>query len=39
VEETGVYDLIRGKEHEVYLEYLNVRGPADGDEDEQLMDR
>ncbi|TEB28299.1 glycoside hydrolase [Coprinellus micaceus] len=38
VEETGVYDLIRGKEHEVYLEYLNVRGPADGDEDEQLMD-
>ncbi|TEB18147.1 hypothetical protein FA13DRAFT_1746415 [Coprinellus micaceus] len=38
VEETGVYDLVGGKEHEVYVEYLNVRGPADGDEDEQLMD-
>lgn len=39
VEETGVYDLVAGKEHEVYVEFCNVRGPADGDEDETVMDR
>ncbi|KAF6758454.1 beta-glucosidase [Ephemerocybe angulata] len=38
VEERGVYELKAGKAHEVYVEFVNVRGPADGDEDETLMD-
>ncbi|KAJ2929628.1 hypothetical protein H1R20_g7478, partial [Candolleomyces eurysporus] len=38
VEETGIYDLVAGKEHEVYVEFCNVRGPADRDEDEAVMD-
>nr|AAG59831.1 beta-glucosidase [Volvariella volvacea] len=37
-EETGVYLLKAGKKHEIYVEYCNVRAPADGDEDEAIMD-
>ncbi|KAF5318104.1 hypothetical protein D9619_012049 [Psilocybe cf. subviscida] len=37
-EELGRYPLKAGVAHEIYLEFCNVRGPADGDEDEKLMD-
>ncbi|TFK20101.1 glycoside hydrolase family 3 protein [Coprinopsis marcescibilis] len=39
VEEKGVYPLVAGRKHEVLVELCDVRGPADGDEDETLMDR
>lgn len=38
VEEKGVYPLKAGVKHKVLVEYCDVRGPADGDEDEILMD-
>ena len=34
LEERGSVPLKAGKEHEIYVEFMNVRGPADGDEDE-----
>ncbi|KAG2021328.1 cellulose-binding beta-glucosidase [Coprinopsis cinerea AmutBmut pab1-1] len=37
-EKRGVYPLEAGKNHEIFVEFCNVRGPADGDEDEALMD-
>ncbi|KAL0958191.1 hypothetical protein HGRIS_000354 [Hohenbuehelia grisea] len=37
-EEKGVYPLKANKKHEVVVVFCNVRGPADGDEDEALMD-
>ncbi|KAG8916724.1 hypothetical protein FRC01_002899 [Tulasnella sp. 417] len=36
-EERGVVNLKAGVEHEVYVEFMNVRGPAEGDEDESLL--
>nr|ADX07306.1 putative beta-glucosidase [Flammulina velutipes] len=38
VEEKGVYHLKVGIKHEILVEYCDVRGPADGDEDEIVMD-
>lgn len=37
-EETGSVDLKAGVAHDILVEYVNVRGPADGDEDETLCD-
>ena len=39
VEEKGIYDLKAGVKHDIYVEFCNVRSPADGDEDEAVMDR
>lgn len=38
-EEHGVFNLKAGVQHDIYVEFCNVRGPADGDEDETVMDR
>ncbi|KAG8906251.1 hypothetical protein FRB99_007313 [Tulasnella sp. 403] len=37
VEETGDAQLEASREHELFVEFMNVRGPADGDEDETLL--
>ncbi|KAK7040389.1 hypothetical protein VNI00_009866 [Paramarasmius palmivorus] len=37
-EEHGVYSLKAGVKHEILVEYCNVRAPADGDENEAVMD-
>lgn len=37
-EEKGTTQLKAGVAHEVFVEYCNVRAPADGDEDEAVMD-
>ncbi|KAF9552266.1 glycoside hydrolase family 3 protein [Agrocybe pediades] len=37
-EERGVYELKANTKHDILVEFCNVRGPADGDEDEALMD-
>ncbi|KNZ74982.1 putative beta-glucosidase I [Termitomyces sp. J132] len=37
-EEKGVYQLKANKAHEIFVDFCNVRGPADGDEDEAVMD-
>ncbi|KAJ7100754.1 beta-glucosidase [Mycena belliarum] len=37
-EERGVVNLKAGVRHEIYVEFCNVRGPAEGDEDEMIMD-
>jgi beta-glucosidase len=39
VEEKGVYPLKANTAHSIFVEFCNVRGPADGDEDEAVMDR
>jgi beta-glucosidase len=38
-EEKGIVDLKAGVKHRIYVEFCNVRAPADGDEDEAIMDR
>ncbi|KAF9463435.1 glycoside hydrolase superfamily [Collybia nuda] len=38
VEERGVVSLKANQKHNIFVEYCNVRGPADGDEDEAVMD-
>lgn len=38
-EEKGIVQLKAGIKHRVYVEYCNIRGPADGDENEAVMDR
>lgn len=38
VEEKGIFPIKANTKHEVYVEFCNVRGPADGDEDEAVMD-
>jgi beta-glucosidase len=38
VEERGVFHLQANKSHEIYVEFCNVTAPADGDEDETVMD-
>ncbi|KAF8963765.1 beta-glucosidase [Flammula alnicola] len=37
-EELGRYDLKAGVKHDILVEFCNVRAPADGDEDEAVMD-
>ncbi|KAG6825905.1 hypothetical protein H0H92_001914 [Tricholoma furcatifolium] len=37
-EEKGIYLLKANTSHEVFVDFCNVRGPADGDEDEAVMD-
>ncbi|KAJ3561490.1 hypothetical protein NP233_g10163 [Leucocoprinus birnbaumii] len=37
-EEKGIFELKAGVKHHIYVEFCNVRGPADGDEDEAIMD-
>ncbi|RDB19225.1 putative beta-glucosidase I [Hypsizygus marmoreus] len=37
-EEKGIYPLKANTKHDIYVEFCNVRGPADGDEDEAVMD-
>ncbi|KAG6332919.1 hypothetical protein ID866_6172 [Astraeus odoratus] len=37
-EERGRAELKAGIAHTIFVEYCNVRGPADGDEDEAVMD-
>ncbi|KAJ7070143.1 beta-glucosidase [Mycena amicta] len=37
-EEYGVFNLKAGVEHQILVEFVNVRAPADGDEDEPVMD-
>ncbi|KAI5119584.1 hypothetical protein M0805_006469 [Coniferiporia weirii] len=37
-EEKGTVHLKAGVQHEIHVHYVNVGGPADGDEDEVLMD-
>ena len=38
VEERGVHHLQANRSHEIYVEFSNVTGPADGDEDETVLD-
>ncbi|KIM80042.1 glycoside hydrolase family 3 protein [Piloderma croceum F 1598] len=37
-EEKGVFELKAGTKHNIFVEFCNVRSPADGDEDEAVMD-
>lgn len=37
-EERGVFELKANTKHNVFVEFCNVRSPADGDEDEAVMD-
>ncbi|KAJ7581226.1 beta-glucosidase [Mycena floridula] len=37
-EERGVYQLKANQKHNILVEFCNVRGPADGDEDQSIMD-
>ena len=37
LEEKGTVQLVAKKAHSIYVEFCNVQGPADGDEDERLM--
>ncbi|KAF8888341.1 glycoside hydrolase family 3 protein [Infundibulicybe gibba] len=37
-EEKGVCRLGANQKHNIYVEFCNVRGPADGDEDQAVMD-
>ncbi|KAG6839583.1 hypothetical protein C0991_001270 [Blastosporella zonata] len=37
-EEKGIYQLKANTSHEIFVDFCNVRGPADGDEDESVMD-
>ncbi|EJD06139.1 beta-glucosidase [Fomitiporia mediterranea MF3/22] len=37
-EEKGIFELKAGVSHDIHVHYVNVRGPADEDEDELLMD-
>lgn len=37
-EETGTFELKANTKHDILVEFCNVRSPADGDEDEALMD-
>lgn len=38
VEERGTSHLKANESHEIYVEFCNVTGPADGDEDETVLD-
>ena len=39
VEERGVFPIKANTKHNILVEFCNVRGPADGDEDEAVMTR
>ena len=39
IEEKNTYDLKANTKHDILVEFCNVRGPADGDEDEVAMTR
>ena len=39
VEERGTFHLKNNTKLEILVVFCNVRGPADGDEDEAIMDR
>ena len=39
LEERGTFQLKANTKHEILVVFCNVRGPADGDEDEAIMDR
>ncbi|KAH9483439.1 putative beta-glucosidase I [Psilocybe cubensis] len=38
IEEKGTFEAKAGVKHDILVEFCNVRSPADGDEDEMLMD-
>ena len=38
-EERGTFQLKANTKHEILVVFCNVRGPADGDEDEAVADR
>ena len=38
LEEKGTIQLVAKKAHNIYVEFCNVQGPADGDENETLVD-
>jgi beta-glucosidase len=38
LEERGTVQLVAHKSHSIYVVFCNVRGPADGDDDEVVMD-
>ncbi|THH15309.1 hypothetical protein EW146_g5137 [Bondarzewia mesenterica] len=38
LEERGIVELKANQTHSIFVEFCNVRGPADGDEDEAVMD-
>ena len=38
-EEKGTFQMKANTKHEILVIFCNVRGPADGDEDEVVMDR
>ncbi|KAH9994097.1 glycoside hydrolase family 3 protein [Russula compacta] len=38
LEEKGTVQLKAQKAHKIYVEFSNVQGPADGDEDERVLD-
>lgn len=38
IEERGTYPLKADEKHDIFVDFCNVRGPADGDEDEVVMD-
>jgi beta-glucosidase len=37
VEERGTCSLEANKKHDIFVEFCNVRAPADGDEDQSVM--
>ncbi|KAF8162621.1 beta-glucosidase [Crassisporium funariophilum] len=37
-EEKGTFEMKANTKHDILVEFCNVRGPADGDEDETIMD-
>jgi beta-glucosidase len=38
VEERGTCSLKANKKHDIFVEFCNVHRPADGDEDQSVMD-
>ena len=38
IEEKAVFNCEAGVAHDIHIHFVNVRGPADGDEDEIIMD-
>lgn len=38
LEEKGTVQLVAQKAHKIYVEFCNVQGPAEGDEDERVLD-
>jgi beta-glucosidase len=38
-EERGTFQVKAGTKHEIFVLFCNVHGPADGDEEEAVMDK